>query len=48
MLLIDGVAVTSSVSAQVPPNQLELFGGMIDTFALLKWLISELEVKLVP
>jgi hypothetical protein len=48
MLLIDGKAVTSFVSVHVPPNQLELFDGMIQTFALLKWLISEHEVKLVP
>jgi len=48
MLLIDGAAVTSFVSAHVTPNQLELFGGMIENFALLKWLSSEHEVKLVP
>jgi len=48
MLLTDGAAVTSFVTAHVPPNQLELFGGMIETFALLKWLISEHKVKLVP
>jgi len=48
MLLIDGAAVTSFVPANVLPNQLELFGCMIQNFALLKWLISEHEVKLVP
>ena len=47
MLLIDGAAVTSFVSAHVLPNQLELFDGLIERLSLLNWLISEHEVKLV-
>jgi len=35
MLLIDGAAVMSFVSALVPPNQLELFDGLIKSLSLL-------------
>ena len=48
ILRIDGAAVTSFVAAHVPPNQHELFDGLIQTLSLFKWLISEHEVKLVP
>jgi len=48
ILRIDGAAVTSFVSAHVPPSQLEVFDELIQTLSLFKWLILEHEVKLVP